>query len=571
MIVRFRANGKVKCSRCGADLGDGQLGVEHGHDTYCVDCAAKKGFVDKKDVENAKGYLCSECGESLEGTPGFGSVCTACLKKRENDKSYDDLNQNYCPKCKMIVKGSTTVWREHLKDRHPELVVPDSTRDNAKYKCPMCGGNMKQNDDGDGYECEKCGEDGTPVIARKNASDNQPVWGKGKDEFNIYHRGCLPEGQRGRAVAQEDSDADVCEKCGKSFGKVKTKSVYDKDYQNSLPDLAKSNMATFLETRRKNVRPTVEPKAYSFKFIEPGLVKYEDVRNTGHVLVRKETLDKMLPTFVGMPIINMMHKHTRPETFREEADGIITRAYYNSEDGWYWADGLVWDPDTQNTCDIGVNSKGFSVSCAYDPLDGTEVGGDWHNIPYEGEITNGKYTHMAIVPNPRYEDAEIHRLNSKGGSMLKMFAWLKGEKKEIDPESTILVNGKPMKISDAVTKIEEAERTNAVLPDETEIEVGGKKTTVGEFKKRLNAKDDEDESDEDKEKKKKDAEEKERTNAKFLANKEAKEAEERLNAKHFDELEAARKVQLGSGVETTIRTKEESIEEGRKMFGSQKK
>jgi len=50
--------------------------------------------------------------------------------------------------------------------------------------------------------------------------------------------------------------------------------------------------------------------------------------------------------------------------------------------------------------------KGWAVSNCYSP---TEYGGGgvYHDIGYQKEVKNGEYEHLAIVPNPRYEEAVI--------------------------------------------------------------------------------------------------------------------------------------------------------------------
>ncbi len=45
---RKNADEKEKCSRCGAKVG--AMGIEHGYDVYCVDCAVEKGYIDAEDV-----------------------------------------------------------------------------------------------------------------------------------------------------------------------------------------------------------------------------------------------------------------------------------------------------------------------------------------------------------------------------------------------------------------------------------------------------------------------------------------------------------------------------------------
>jgi hypothetical protein len=174
----------------------------------------------------------------------------------------------------------------------------------------------------------------------------------------------------------------------------------------------------------------VKPKRYRAEFIEPGIVSYEDV-DAGNVYLSKEAIDKMLSTFVGCPVFNFAHKETQAEnafdfakweTLTDEekedlADGIISAVGYNTETGWFWADMLIWDEETQ----VNLDEKGYSVSCAYVPTE-TAEGGVYHNIEYAECVEDGVFTHMAIVDNPRYEGARVFA-NSKGGKSKVKIKW----------------------------------------------------------------------------------------------------------------------------------------------------
>jgi len=144
------------------------------------------------------------------------------------------------------------------------------------------------------------------------------------------------------------------------------------------------------------------PKKYSCKFIEPGIVSYEDSQ-AGKVYISKETLDKFCPQFEGKPVV-MKGSHrddVGPEQFDEEGVGIVGKVYYNEKDGWYWCDFYIWGEEAQKQADGGE-----SVSCAYTVTE-TGEGGTRNQIEYDQEILNGEPKHIALVPNPRYEGAKI--------------------------------------------------------------------------------------------------------------------------------------------------------------------
>ena len=187
------------------------------------------------------------------------------------------------------------------------------------------------------------------------------------------------------------------------------------------------------------------PTSFKCSYIEPGLVAYADV---GTVLVRKEVLDKMANSFVGKPVVNEEHKDVSPSDFRlGKADGIINSVWYDSQDGKFHCAYQIWDGDTRKNI-----NNGYKVSCAYRVLR-WGPGGIHNNVPYDREVLDGEYTHLAIVSNPRYEDVKIY---NKGGRM--KLTWLQ----------KILSNGKEE------TKAHEIETTNS------KVEINGKEVSLDE-------------------------------------------------------------------------------------------
>lgn len=130
--------------------------------------------------------------------------------------------------------------------------------------------------------------------------------------------------------------------------------------------------------------------------MQAGLVKYD----FGVCLLKKETIDKFVNTFVGCPVI-IDHKDDIAE---DDSVGTINKIWFSAEDGWFWCSGILTDPKA-----IKLIENGYNVSCQYritDYLENTE--GKLHNAnPYDKEILDGVFEHLAIVENPRYEDAFI--------------------------------------------------------------------------------------------------------------------------------------------------------------------
>lgn len=333
------------------------------------------------------------------------------------------------------------------------------------------------------------------------------------------------------------------------------------------------------------------PTTFKCKFIVPGLVAYDDY---GTVLVRKEVLDAMAQTFVGKPVINVVHKDVAPDIYENaEADGIVTRVWYDSADGWFWCEFIVWDESTQYNC----RSNAYSVSCAYDVSNFKSEKGSFNNVPYEQEVLSGSYTHLAIVANPRYEDARIVVLNSKGGSDMKLKFWEKNktELKNVGAETIVDVDGKGVSIK-AMIEAHNAKKSMVTISDDTTIEIDGQEIKISELKNsyRDSLKNADEESDEDKkkkaeneadEKKKEDErknaedEEKKKKDAEDLKNaeeeeKKKKDKDEMENSlklekgtKHFNDLKKAAELR-GEPQEIKVTTQRERVSAGRQKYGS---
>lgn len=139
-----------------------------------------------------------------------------------------------------------------------------------------------------------------------------------------------------------------------------------------------------------------EPKVFYCKHIAPGVCAYADET----ILIGEETLKGMDKTFAGKPIY-VNHQKVDLENLQQEADGYVAESFYLPEDGCHWAKIII-------VSDKGHEAirKGWKVSNAYVP-DEFGIGGEWHNVPYNREVMKAHYTHLALVDNPRYEEAQI--------------------------------------------------------------------------------------------------------------------------------------------------------------------
>ncbi len=232
--------------------------------------------------------------------------------------------------------------------------------------------------------------------------------------------------------------------------------------KNTKKDWIKTNLASILNPTPEFRNSVTEwPKVYSCNFIEPGLISYED-QGMGKCYVSKETLDKMAPSFVGKPVVDKRNHidGMKPDDFNRVADGVIAKVYYKPEDGQYWADFILWDDEVKNQ----IEQEGYSVSCAYS-VKKKGQGGIRNNIEFDQEVLEGEYTHLAIVPNPRYNGARII-LNSLQGGSMKFKATIKrlGEKFKnaiSADDSSIDVDGEKIPMKDIVSEYEAEEKETA--------------------------------------------------------------------------------------------------------------
>ena len=144
-------------------------------------------------------------------------------------------------------------------------------------------------------------------------------------------------------------------------------------------------------------------RLFTAKFIEPGLVGYD---KEGVLNVTTEALMKFYQTMIGCPVI-IKHQDVTDGNADDLRVGVVSSVEYGN-DGWFYCSGVIWDKEA-----LELIGKGWSVSCTYEVLQTTGVSGERNNIPYDDELVDGKFLHLAIVPNPRYEKATITLMNSK--------------------------------------------------------------------------------------------------------------------------------------------------------------
>lgn len=108
----------------------------------------------------------------------------------------------------------------------------------------------------------------------------------------------------------------------------------------------------------------------------------------------------LINTFIRVPVIIDHKDFINPD----DIVGKIKNIWFSPEDGWFWCSGVIADEKA-----IELIENSYNVSCQYritDYVENTE--NKLHNgNPYDKEILNGVFEHLAIVKNPRYEGAFI--------------------------------------------------------------------------------------------------------------------------------------------------------------------
>lgn len=299
-----------------------------------------------------------------------------------------------------------------------------------------------------------------------------------------------------------------------------------------------------------------EPKVFYCKHIAPGVCAYADET----ILIGEETLKEMDKTFAGKPIY-VNHQKVDLENIQQDADGYVAESFYLPEDGTHWAKIII-------VSDKGHEAirKGWKVSNAYVP-DEFGIGGEWHNVPYNREVMKAHYTHLALVDNPRYEEAQVltpedfkqykeekraqlkalennKEPKGEGKTMFKLFK--KTAVTNSDDLSKVMVelsNGSAVSIGEMVNSVEEdlkekeeANKCNDLLEDVVKVNGEDMKVAdlVAEYEK-LSKKNKCNEDEEDKEEKK-DAEEEKDKEDKEEKESKKNEGEEIDKRKEIDEI-----------------------------------
>jgi len=323
--------------------------------------------------------------------------------------------------------------------------------------------------------------------------------------------------------------------------------------------------------------PRLKAETFKARFLEAAVVEYNDER----VLIKPENLLKMALKFKGAKVI-VDHKDVTAENANEIV-GYINNIWIG-DDGWAWCDFTVNDAEA-----IDLINRGYSVSCCYVAVTSGD-GGTKNAVPYDREVVdieeNDEVTHLAIVENPRYEDAIILK-NSIKNKVMNIFKFTsKKEKKEnsvkeLDLETAAFeIDGSEVPVSELMTAYKnskEEEKENeceekAKINADDELEVDGKMVKVSEMVKayKSSKKNEEDEAkknaedEEEKKKEKENAEEEEKKKD------EEKKKEAKKNSVDAEEITKAKaKYENGESIkEVEVVLNDDRFALGRAIYGT---
>ncbi len=238
---------------------------------------------------------------------------------------------------------------------------------------------------------------------------------------------------------------------------------------------------------------------FTARHIQPGVVNYPEMKNpaTGAqgiaLLIEKPVLDAMRHTMKGVPVINWAHDMSGGSAkwiADGKAVGVVIGSRWEGEDAWDHSDFMLWEKEAK------ANARGgFRVSNAWKDDDIDWTPGIHNGVRYDARLKAGHYTHLAIVPNPRYEGAVIFA-NAQGGltAMMKLFGFGKTEAVELGKDASLEVSGKKYALSEVVNALAASEKVastakDGILGEKDTVEVGGKKYTLAEVTNALAAAD----------------------------------------------------------------------------------
>lgn len=259
-----------------------------------------------------------------------------------------------------------------------------------------------------------------------------------------------------------------------------------------------------MKTKNAKVLPKV---FYGLHMVE-GVAEYrEEGKDPYRICILENAIKKMDASFQGKPVFVLHAEDDLKDILSDiqnRADGYVIESFFNQADGKHWAKFIVVSDDGH-----AAIQNGWKLSNAYIPQSVPKQG-QWHGVDYQKEVISGEYDHLAIVPNPRYEesiiltpeqfkaynDSKIAELtmiaNSKEGESkmkLSFFKKAKVDKIEngLELESLVLEVGKDKKeftILQLVQEVEKIQNMQGYANGDHMVKVGEEELSVNDLMKK---------------------------------------------------------------------------------------
>jgi DNA repair exonuclease SbcCD ATPase subunit len=234
----------------------------------------------------------------------------------------------------------------------------------------------------------------------------------------------------------------------------------------------------------------------------PGVAEYrEPKKDPFRIFLNEDTIRAMDASFAGKPVFvkHVDEVDQNLDTLRAEADGWVVESFFNSADGRHWAKFIVCSEKGEKAI-----SSGYRLSNCYIPKS-FGSGGLWNGVSYEKEVTGGEYEHLALVPDPRYEESivltpeqfkayneakriEVERISNTKGENIMALNFFRRQKVEnsFDIESTMVQlprSKREVTLAQVINEMDEheAEKHKAMAHPEHHVQIGDEKMTVNEL------------------------------------------------------------------------------------------
>lgn len=135
----------------------------------------------------------------------------------------------------------------------------------------------------------------------------------------------------------------------------------------------------------------MENTFYKKYLIKDGLVEYKKDNET--LLIEKPVLDKSIKSIINKPVI-ITHDG-------ENKVGEVVDAYYDIDTGNYIVGFNIWNEEAKK-----LLNNGYSISSTFEVINKEPATEKYHNIEYDNRVVDLEFINIAIVKEPRYQEAK---------------------------------------------------------------------------------------------------------------------------------------------------------------------